>query len=175
MHSRGPTLAARGEPGRETGGQEFSSEFNPLVLRASLDFWRRFQPYLIQIWPDAWAMLPPYSWKFYNLMKLTLKITFEEACKDSFVRDLNHYLPNGWEGGARGNFATAQASAVWESRVAGISRNLGEDSGRSRLAKAVWHSLEELSPPIGWLPESVDDPLITATFDRGWPRGGIEA
>jgi hypothetical protein len=96
--------------------------------------------------------------------------SFREACKDSLVRDLNHYLTSGWEGGTKGNFPSASACATWKGRVGGTSRNVGADPGRERLAKAVWDCLEQLKPPLGWLPKTADDPLIAAALEKGWPK-----
>lgn len=100
------------------------------------------------------------------------RMQFEEALRagsvrqaaiDSVVRDANYHLPGGWPANPSGHFHVAGVYADWVTRLMGIQADL-EAKG-----KAVWAALTALSPPAGWLPTRVDDPLIVAAFERGWP------
>lgn len=92
------------------------------------------------------------------------------AAIDSLVRDLRRYLDKGWEGGARGNFATVQAKVAWMGRLDGSSRNRSPNSDLHRLGECVWNALEQIQPPIGWLPTGLDDEYIKSAFTMAWPE-----
>jgi hypothetical protein len=86
------------------------------------------------------------------------------AAIDSLTRELRYHLPDGWRQSANGDFQTASAYADWIVRVEQKKEEL-----RPR-ALAVWKSLEELRPPVGWLPKGPDDSFIMAAFSKGWPE-----
>ena len=92
------------------------------------------------------------------------------AAIDSLVRDLRRYLDKGWEGGARGNFATVQAKVTWVRRLDGSSRNRSPSAELHSLGETVWNALEQLQPPIGWLPTGLGDEYIRSAFGVAWPE-----
>jgi len=69
-----------------------------------------------------------------------------QAAMDSLARDLNRYLPNGWRQGAKGDFETSSAFAVWATRLQQYQPDL------HAKANAIWDALEELKPAPGWSP-----------------------
>jgi hypothetical protein len=83
---------------------------------------------------------------------------------DSLARDVKSHLPAGWRHGTKGDFDTAGAYADW---VVRLEQQQPEIKPK---AKAVWAALEELHPPVGWLPSGPDDPFIVDAFSRGWPE-----
>jgi hypothetical protein len=92
------------------------------------------------------------------------------AAIDSLVRDLRRYLDKGWEGGARGNFATVQAQVAWLRRLDGSSRNRSPNADMHRLGESIWNALEQMQPPIGWLPAGLEDDYIRSAFNEAWPE-----
>src|SRR5262245_33219957 len=83
---------------------------------------------------------------------------------DSLARDLQSHLPGGWRHGAKDDFDTSGAYADWVVRLEQY-----QPDAKPR-AKAVWGALEELCPPVGWIPSGPDDPLIQHAFSREWPE-----
>ena len=98
--------------------------------------------------------------------------TVRDAAIDSLLRDLSWHLKAGWEGGVRGNFKTSGAYVDWLRRLDGSSRNLPPNRILSEQGQMVWNALEELRPPLGWLPTGLTDPFIQAAFARAWPVCG---
>jgi hypothetical protein len=92
------------------------------------------------------------------------KGSLRDAAMDSLARDLHAYLPNGWRNGAKEDFDTSSAFAVWATRLEQRSANV------KAYANAVWDALEALSPPAGWSPTGPDDPLVKQAFLLGWPN-----
>jgi hypothetical protein len=86
-----------------------------------------------------------------------------EAAIDSLPRDLNYYLKDGWRHGAKNDFDTSSAFAVWATRLDQLSLGLKD------TVDAVWAALEKLQPSTGWRPGGGNDPLIQKAFDEGWP------
>lgn len=101
----------------------------------------------------------------------TARNELRAAAMDSLVRDLRRYLDKGWEGGAVGNFTTIQAKVAWIGRLEGSSRNKVPSDELNRRGEVVWCALEQLQPPIGWLPTQMDDSYIVGAFVVGWPEG----
>ena len=84
------------------------------------------------------------------------------AAADSLCRDLNYYLPNGWRSGAKGDFDTSRAFAVWATR---LEQTIPEVAGKP---DAVWQALERIRPPWGWSPRTVEDEVLEQAFRMGW-------
>jgi hypothetical protein len=85
---------------------------------------------------------------------------------DSLAGDLRSHLPAGWRHGAKADFDTAGAYADWVVR-------LEQQQAEAKVkATAVWETLEELHPPVGWSPSVPRDPLIVDAFTKGWPESG---
>ena len=93
------------------------------------------------------------------------------AAMDSLVRDLREYLEKGWEGSSGRHFATIQAYVAWLGRLEGSSRNLKPNADLHRLGESVWNALEEMQPPIAWVPAAVSDEYVSGAFAIGWPEG----
>jgi|SRR5579884_1630600 len=96
--------------------------------------------------------------------------SIRQAARDSLTRDLLYQLKRGWEGGVKGNFATSAAYVDWLGRLEGSSRNQQPNRDFRRKGEIVWAALEQLQPPLGWLPIGIDDPYIAAAFAKGWPE-----
>jgi hypothetical protein len=92
----------------------------------------------------------------------------QQAALDSLIRDLFWHLTDGWEGCAKGNFATSGAYVDWLGRLEGSSRNRQTNCELREKGQRVWNVLEQLQPPIGWLPVGLDDPYLAAAFATGW-------
>jgi len=86
------------------------------------------------------------------------------AAMDSLPRELRYHLPGGWRGGTKGDFDTSGAYADWVVRLGQQAPDV------EPKAKAVWAALEELRPPLGWLPTGPNDSFIVDAFLRGWPE-----
>jgi hypothetical protein len=89
--------------------------------------------------------------------------TVRRAAIDSFVREVNYHLPGGWPHNPTGHFRVASVYATWTTRLQMTNADM------KPKADAVWAALTTLSPPAGWLPTRVDDPLVVTAFNRGWP------
>ncbi|WP_145234368.1 NUDIX hydrolase [Urbifossiella limnaea] len=89
--------------------------------------------------------------------------TVRAAAMDSLVREATQHIPGGWPDDPVGHFGLGGVYVCWAIRVEDVQVAL-----RAK-ADAVWAALTALSPPAGWLPTRVDDPLIVAAFDSGWP------
>jgi hypothetical protein len=83
-------------------------------------------------------------------------------------------MKRGWEVGIHFVRQRASAFAEWHSKLRCDKAIAGEEAfdehgvEMSARGDTVWNALQELAPK-GWLPESSDDPIIVAAFDRGWP------
>jgi hypothetical protein len=76
------------------------------------------------------------------------------AAKDALVRILRDRLKRGWKIGKHVGYNTASAFAAWK----GCPRL--SDAQNEALADHVWKAMEQAAPPTGWLPGSIDDPII---------------
>jgi hypothetical protein len=86
---------------------------------------------------------------------------FRYATKDALVRFLNSYAVN-WK---------RKNSSIKNRTNAYVEWTMFVRKKREAIAKQIWDYLEEQIPPnYNWLPESPDDPLITAAFDKFWPE-----
>jgi hypothetical protein len=81
---------------------------------------------------------------------------------DSLTRDITSHLPAGWRHGTKDDFDTAGAYADWIVRLEQQQPEIKDK------AKAVWTALEELHPPVGWMPSGTDDPFVVNAFFKGW-------
>lgn len=87
----------------------------------------------------------------------------QERARDLFVRDLN--LPDGWpppeppEAGKR----LIRALTSWAGDIA--THLTAYDQAANNFADAL---LADESIPVGWLPTSVDDPILIDLFRRHW-------
>ncbi len=88
-----------------------------------------------------------------------------QASADMLVRELNQYLPDGWELGEKTDFRRASAFAAWASNTRDKSVKLDPN----HRARAVFDALKLLNPPKGWLPKSTGDSFVQEAFRRGWP------
>jgi hypothetical protein len=86
------------------------------------------------------------------------------AGKDSLVRILNQRNRRGWATGLHWKRRMSQIYADWVT-MAPMDARIPEISN---IKKKVWSELENLSPPKGWVPKSIDDPIINEAFDKGW-------
>jgi hypothetical protein len=95
------------------------------------------------------------------------RLSLREAAMDALPRDLNYYLPDGWRHGARNDFETSRAFAVWATRIDLIAPTL------KQRVDDTWAALEILQPPVGWKPTGPTDPIIAAAFAKGWPASAV--
>jgi hypothetical protein len=102
--------------------------------------------------------------EWLHLKEAAEKRELRQAAKDSLARDLNRYLPDGWRHGAKGDFDTSSAFAVWATRLQQCEFVLQSE------ANSVWDALEELKPSRGWRPVGPEDELIIQAFHKGWPE-----
>jgi len=89
-----------------------------------------------------------------------------DAVKDLLVRTLNDITKRGWGRGGHWESNRAMAYSHFVTDVPTYSRN----AVKQDVAIKVWMALESLQPPVGWLPVSVNDPLIEKAFEIGWPE-----
>lgn len=124
-----------------------------------------------------------------------VRIAFEDAQRngqlrwasmDCLVREIHEIFPSGWgkvhipdnnrlltkedrsqlaaqPETERIDFQKAQVFGNWVAMVDQVPA-----SAKPRL-RAVWAALQELCPPVGWLPKGPDDPLVVGAFEKGWP------
>ncbi len=107
------------------------------------------------------------------------------AAMDCLARELREVFPNGWgkvhkppkrspianerqdeideTDEERIQFQKAKAIGIWVAMVGQVPTNA------KPCLRAVWAALQELCPPVGWLPQGPDDPLIVGAFEKGWP------
>jgi len=86
---------------------------------------------------------------------------FSQYVRDSLVRNLRSYLPDGWGVGPQAHFQASRAFASWMSM-------LGDKYDAP--AERMWNRLRELSPTQGWQPIGRDDELVLAAFSgAGFP------
>jgi hypothetical protein len=78
--------------------------------------------------------------------------------KDALVREMQAECPHGWHYDQNANYETAGAIAYWISTIGYLGQQVVDISNiaceRLRLAA-----------PEGWLPSSIDDPVIGTTFE----------
>jgi len=91
--------------------------------------------------------------------------TIRDAASDALVRFFRSRLRRGWAKGFHAVYNTVCVHADW---VVALTEGEGYAELRPLLDR-VWRSLEELSPPVGWVPASPEDPYIRQAFDEGWP------
>ena len=102
--------------------------------------------------------------------KAAIKFNAQKAaCKDALVRYLRQYNVN-WTRKIKSIENRTSAYAIWGSFIESCCKELSfQEAGK--LAKQIWDYLEDhVVPNYDWLPESPDDPLITAAFDKFWPE-----
>jgi len=87
-----------------------------------------------------------------------------ELAMDSLVRVLNDQNHKGWRIGMHWKRRTLDCAATWLN----MCQTDMPVAIFTEAKRRVWNALEALSPPDGWLPESVNDPIIKAAFDKGW-------
>lgn len=88
-----------------------------------------------------------------------------DAVKDSFVRHVNGFFPDGWDNSQEAEFKRAGAVSDPVADAKSIAR-LGEYIDRIR---AVANLLFTKRIPDGWRPKNIEDPIIEEAFDNGWP------
>ena len=92
----------------------------------------------------------------------------KDSCKDVLVRYLHQYNVN-WKRKHKDVDNRMEALGDWRSFLESCCDLSFQEAGK--LAKQIWDFLEEhVVPNYNWLPESSDDPLITAAFDKFWPE-----
>src|SRR5690606_24092293 len=84
---------------------------------------------------------------------------FSTHAKMSLVRDVCLILPDGFPKEREGVFELADAYSHW---ITFVAPELSPDHDE-RLTEA-WSRVKKLAP-VGWLPESIDDPVIVAAFE----------
>ena len=84
--------------------------------------------------------------------------------RDALVRFLRQHLPRGWNATKRADFQRAGAKVDWINLVSDAQKN----ADLRERAEEVWECLVGALPSDDWLPQSSDDPLIEAAFNRGW-------
>jgi hypothetical protein len=80
------------------------------------------------------------------------------AALDSLTRFLRGALRSGWGNGK-----------YWQSSVTGALASWTVMWGGSDQIRKVKEALFAANPPIGWIPEPDNDPLLSQLFDQVWP------
>jgi hypothetical protein len=86
---------------------------------------------------------------------------------DTLTRCFREKLTEGWceaKGGPK-EYKTASVYSSWSSYLTVH----GDMAALDKTLWKTWRALEAIGPPMGWLPESPNDPLIQEAFGRGWP------
>lgn len=76
--------------------------------------------------------------------------------RDSIVRIIHEYLPQGW---ARDERSMVLAAQAFGARSAGLGEEFDEQ------ADTIWDRFDHLEMPGGWLPEGPDDPVLNEAFE----------
>jgi len=85
----------------------------------------------------------------------TTREEVEQFVKSSFVRHLRCLMPNGWGIGEDFVFHFSHAIGAWSSRL---------PKKYAKHCEKLARTLLRIKPPSGWLPTSIDDPLIHQVF-----------
>ncbi len=84
-----------------------------------------------------------------------------EALIDGLVRNLRAKCSEGWMKGPSGELHTAMALGYW---VAEVEEEVIDPRCGDKATEVV-KRLKSISPPVGWLPDGPDDPLILEAFE----------
>jgi len=85
----------------------------------------------------------------------TTREEIEEFVKSSFVRHLRSLMPEGWGMGQGSAFNFAHAVGAWTSRL---------PKKYAKQCENLAQYLIRIKPYSGWLPASMDDPLVNQAF-----------
>ena len=90
--------------------------------------------------------------------------TLEECARDLLVRQLRA-VAAGWpaERGYRPQTNVRDQLIAWQG-------SLQDEHYDSALAMVTRALLDATDIPVGWQPNGPDDPIVTAHFDRCWPK-----
>jgi hypothetical protein len=77
---------------------------------------------------------------------------------DSMTRFMRGSLSRGWGNGKYWQVALLGGLASWTVLWGGGPR-----------LQAIKEALFQLAPPVGWVPQNEDDPIVRKAFDLGWP------
>jgi hypothetical protein len=77
-----------------------------------------------------------------------------DFAKASIVRELRHYLTEGWSGAPGGSLGASKAYAAWSSTM---------DDAFGPIADATWGRLK-IAAYGGWVPDGPTDPVVAAGF-----------
>jgi hypothetical protein len=91
--------------------------------------------------------------------------TVRDAAMDAFVRELNGRLPTGW---VPDSATESRAAGAFAAATTLIEINGESPEFRSQMF-AMYKTLQELKPPLGWRPSGPNDKLIQEAFAHGWP------
>ena len=87
---------------------------------------------------------------------------FVDAAAECLARTLMSQLKRGWGKGIKSEYRAASALAEW---LADVSHTVQTEMSRADF-EAIKRALrDEVRPPVGWLPNNGDDPLIRRAFE----------
>lgn len=91
--------------------------------------------------------------------------SIRNAAKDNLCRNILGRFPGGWGIGERPEWQEARALASWSSDVIAT----GGSAELKPVVDAVMHHFRRFPPPLGWITEGSEDPIIRDAFDAAWP------
>jgi hypothetical protein len=114
--------------------------------------------------------IPPIALQRQHALEAVESGGTREYALDLLVRELRHSLPDGWiqRTGEPLHLKTVDAmgTLLGDLRIAGAAQR------DRQKAERTWKSLLDLGPPLGWLPDDANDPLLRRAFEIGWPMAG---
>ena len=96
--------------------------------------------------------------------------SLRDAAKDSLMRFIVEYVPQGWRTGKHFPHRSAAAFAAWATSIDAI---VGEGSDIPPKTVRVCDVLAALPIPDGWLPRTSHDDYLEEAFAIGWPLDGV--
>jgi len=91
------------------------------------------------------------------------------AAKDSLVRILLDLNKRGWNVGLHWKRRRVDVHVEWLN-----TPPMHDDLKFEKQKEKVWQALLQSNPPDGWIPTSIQDPILKAAFEKGWPHNGSE-
>jgi hypothetical protein len=98
---------------------------------------------------------------------------FMEGAAECLARSIVHQFPKGWRRSVRADFRVASALVNWAtSMLHDVDQKVLSKTDLDAIATAL---TEQVSPPLGWLPSTGQDPLIQEAFGLALERRILDA